>query len=143
MMSNKKSRQQRGFTLIELLIVMAILGMLAAIVGPSLFEKIGDSRKDAARTQIAQIEAAIAIYRLDLFKLPNSLEALVKNTSNSSKWKGPYMEKGYIPKDPWGNEFQYKKPGGEGRKYDIYSFGADGQEGGEEENADVYNLPDK
>ncbi len=143
MMSNRKYRQQHGFTLIELLIVMAILGMLAAIVGPTLFSKIGDSRKDAARTQIAQIEAAIAIYRLDLFKLPNNLEALVKDTSNSPKWKGPYMEKGYIPKDPWGNEYQYKKPGGEGRKYDIYSFGADGQEGGEEDNADVYNLPDK
>ncbi len=143
MMSNRKSRQQHGFTLIELLIVMAILGMLAAIVGPSLFKQIGGSRKEAAKTQIAQIESAIAIYRLDLFKLPNSLEALVKNTSNSPKWKESYMEKGYIPKDPWGNEYQYKKPGGEGRKYDIYSFGADGQEGGEEDNADVYNLPDK
>jgi general secretion pathway protein G len=143
MISNKKSRQQHGFTLIELLIVMAIMGMLAAIVGPTLIEQIGGSRKDAARTQISQLESAIEIYRLDMFKLPNSLEDLVKNSSNSPKWKGPYMSKGYIPKDPWDNEYQYKKPGGEGRKYDIYSFGADGQEGGEEDNADVYNLPEK
>ena len=105
---------------------MAILGMLAAIVGPTLFGKIGESRKDAARTQIAQIEAAIAIYRLDLFKLPNNLEALVKNTSNSPKWKGPYMQKGYIPKDPWGRNYVYKCPGEHG-PYDLYSLGPDGQ----------------
>ena len=126
----------KGFTLIELLIVMAILGMLAALVGPSLFGKVGEGRINAAATQMSSLEVALDTYRLDLFKYPKNLEALVKNSSNSSKWQGPYMKKG-VPKDPWGNEYQYKKPGREGRDYDLYSFGADGRDGGEKEDADV------
>ncbi|MCK5876341.1 MAG: type II secretion system major pseudopilin GspG, partial [Candidatus Marithrix sp.] len=108
----------KGFTLIELLIVMAILGMLAALVGPSLFGKVGEGRINAAATQMSSLEVALDTYRLDLFKYPKNLEALVKNSSNSSKWQGPYMKKG-VPKDPWGNEYQYKKPGREGRDYDL------------------------
>ncbi|MDM8565792.1 type II secretion system major pseudopilin GspG [Candidatus Halobeggiatoa sp. HSG11] len=128
----------KGFTLIELLIVMAILGMLAALVGPSLFNKVGEGRINAAATQMSSMEVALDAYRLDMFKYPSSLEALVKNSSSNSKWQGPYMKKG-IPKDPWGNEYQYKKPGREGRDYDLYSFGADGRDGGEKEDADVLN----
>ena len=126
----------KGFTLIELLIVMAILGMLAALVGPSLFGKVVQGRINAAKTQMSSMEVALDTYRLDMFSYPANLEALVKNTSNSSKWQGSYMKKG-IPKDPWGNGYQYKKPGREGRDYDLYSFGADGRDGGEKEDADV------
>ena len=135
-MSEKKNhKQQQGFTLIELLIVMAILGMLAALVGPTVMGQFVKSQSKVAATQIANIEVALDTYRLDMFKYPNSLENLVKNPS-SPKWQGPYLKKG-IPKDPWGNDYQYRKPGHEGRQYDVYSFGADGQEGGEGENADI------
>ncbi|RKZ85862.1 MAG: type II secretion system protein GspG [Candidatus Parabeggiatoa sp. nov. 1] len=137
-MSDRKYCKQQGFTLIELLIVMAILGMLAALVGPTIFDKFIGAQRDAAATQIANIETALDTYRLDMFKYPNSLEALVKNPSSSPKWQGPYLKKG-VPKDPWGNEYQYRKPGLEGRDYDIYSFGADGQQGGEGDDADVVN----
>lgn len=137
-MLERKVRKQQGFTLIELLIVMAILGMLAALVGPSVIGKFGDAQQKTAATQISNIEMALDSYRLDMFKYPNSLEALVKNSSNNSKWQGPYLKKG-MPKDPWGNDYQYRKPGRDGRDYDLYSFGADGQEGGEGDNADVVN----
>ncbi len=128
----------KGFTLIELLIVMAILGMLAALVGPSLFGKVDEGRIKSALTQMVSFETALEAYRLDLFKYPSSLDDLVKNNSNKPKWHGPYMSK-RIPKDPWGNEYQYKKPGREGRNYDLYSFGADGREGGEKVDADILN----
>lgn len=133
----RKSCKQKGFTLIELLIVMAILGMLAALVAPTLIDRIGGTQKDIAATQISNIEMAVDTYRLDMFKYPNSLEDLAKNTSNTPKWQGPYLKNGVIPKDPWGNDYQYRKPGQDNRPYDIYSFGADGQQGGESDNADV------
>ena len=133
----RKSCKQKGFTLIELLIVMAILGMLAALVAPTLIDRIGGTQQDIAATQISNIEMAVDTYRLDMFKYPNSLEDLVKNTSNTPKWQGPYLKNGVIPKDPWGNDYQYRKPGQDNRPYDLYSFGADGQQGGEGDNADV------
>ena len=134
-----RNMNQSGFSLMELLIVMVILAMLAAIVGPSLWKHLGGAQRGTASTQISNIEVALDGYRLDTFKYPSSLEELVKNTSNDPKWRGPYLKNGVIPKDPWGNEYQYRKPGQEGREYDIFSFGADGQEGGEGDNADVTN----
>ncbi len=136
MSSKKIYRRQQGFSLMELLIVMVILGMLAAIVGPALWNKLGGAQRDTAKTQISNIEVALDSYRLDTFKYPNSLEELIKNTSNNPKWNGPYLKKG-IPKDPWGNDYQYQKPGQDGRKYDLYSFAVDGVQGGEGDNADV------
>ncbi len=135
-LNNKKFYRQQGFSLMELLIVMVILGMLAAIVGPTLWNKLGGAKRDAAKTQISNIELTLDSYRLDMFKYPSSLEALTKNTSSDSKWRGPYLKKG-LPKDPWGNEYQYRKPGQDGREYDVYSFAADGQQGGEGDDADV------
>jgi general secretion pathway protein G len=134
---DRKYHKQQGFTLIELLIVMAILGMLAALVAPTLIDRIGGTQREIAATQIANIETAVDTYRLDMFKYPNSLEDLVQNTSNSQKWQGPYLKNGVIPKDPWGNDYQYRKPGQNNRPYDLYSFAADGQQGGEGDNADV------
>ncbi len=135
-MSYKKYYKQQGLTLIEILIVMVILGMLAALVGPVIWDKLGYSQRKAAAAQIANIESALASYRLDMFKFPKTLEDLEKNLSNDSKWQGPYLTKS-LPKDPWGNDYQYRRPGREARDYDLFSFGADGQEGGEEENADI------
>ena len=132
------SHKQQGFSLTELLIVMVILGMLAAIVGPTLFKQLGKAETKTAITQMSLFETALDTYRLDIFKYPKSLEGLVKNISNDPRWDGPYLTKG-LPKDPWGNMYQYKKPGSDGRKYDLYSFGADGQEGGEKDNADILN----
>jgi general secretion pathway protein G len=129
---------QTGFSLMELLIVMVILGMLAAIVGPQLWKHLGGAQQKATATQIANFEAALDAYRLDTFQYPASLDELVKNNANNPKWRGPYLNKG-LPKDPWGNEYQYRKPGREGRDYDLFSFGADGQEGGDGDNTDVGN----
>jgi general secretion pathway protein G len=128
--------KSQGFTLIELLIVMAILGMLAAIVGPSLMGKFGKGQRTTAKTQIANIEVALDSYKLDMSKYPDSLDDLAKNSSSNPRWQGPYLKKG-LPKDPWGYDYQYRKPGNEGRPYDLYSFGPDGQEGGEGDNADI------
>jgi len=135
-MYNQKLKPQQGFSLMELLIVMVILGMLAAVVGPTLWGKLAGAQRDTAKTQISNIEVALDSYRLDMFKYPSTLEDLVTNTSSSSTWQGSYLRKG-LPKDPWGNEYQYRKPGREGRDFDLYSYGADGQEGGDKENADI------
>jgi general secretion pathway protein G len=133
-----KLNKNQGFTLIELLIVMAIIGMLAAIVGPKLFNKFVGAQRDATASQISGFDQALSAYRLDVGKYPDNLEALIKN-DGSKRWKGPYLQKQSIPKDPWGNEYQYRKPGQHNNDYDLFSFGADGQEGGDSDNADIVN----
>ena len=133
----KIARRQRGFTLIELLIVMIILGLLAALVAPKMFQKVGSSKQKAAKAQISMLSTALDAYRLDIGSYPSSeegLDALRKNP-NRDTWDGPYMSKD-IPPDPWGHAYVYRFPGEHG-DYDLYSLGADGQEGGEGENADV------
>ena len=128
---------QRGFTLIELLIVMIILGLLAALVAPKMFQKVGSSKQKAAKAQISMIGTALDAYRLDIGSYPNSEEglgALRKNPGHGA-WDGPYLSK-EVPNDPWGRPYVYRSPGEHG-DYDMYSLGADGQEGGEGENADV------
>jgi len=133
----ERVRSEKGFTLIELLIVMIILGLLAALVAPKMFQKVGSSKQKAAKTQIAMLGTALDAYRLDIGKYPaaeEGLDALRKNPGHDT-WDGPYMSKD-IPKDPWGKEYIYRYPGEHG-DYDLYSMGADGQDGGEGENADV------
>ena len=128
---------QQGFSLIELLIVMVILGLLASLVGPKMFGKLGMAKQKTAKTQIEMLMTAMDSYRLDIGKYPSSqegIEALVENTG-SDKWAGPYLQKG-VPKDPWDNEYNYENPGQNG-EIDIFSYGADGQSGGDGENADV------
>jgi general secretion pathway protein G len=137
-MLNKKYRKQQGFTLMELLIVMAILGMLAAVVVPGLYTQFFKSQRQAAATQIANMDSIIGQYLLDMRKYPSILEDLVENRSNSKAWNGPYLKPSQL-KDPWGNVFQYKKPGRNGRDYDLYSYGSDGSEGGEDDGADIGN----
>jgi general secretion pathway protein G len=130
-------RCQRGFTLIELLIVMIILGLLAALVAPKMFQKVGSSRQKAAKAQISMIGTALDAYRLDCGRYPTTeegLQALMKNPGIET-WDGPYLSK-EIPPDPWGRPYYYRFPGEHG-EYDLYSLGADGQEGGDSENADV------
>lgn len=139
-MKKRKNIDVRGFTLIELLIVMIILGMLAALVAPRMFGKVGSSRQKAAKAQITLFETALDTYRLDVGKYPTSeqgLEALRQKPSDERKWDGPYLPK-QIPNDPWGNPYHYRSPGEHG-EYDLISYGADGHPGGEDEDADIVN----
>ncbi|MGA1839750.1 MAG: type II secretion system major pseudopilin GspG [bacterium] len=125
---------QRGFTLIELLVVMIIISMLAALVGPRVFNKLGRAKRQAAEAQISQLEAALDIYRLDTGHYPENLEALVDRPPGEDLWDGPYLKKDKIPKDPWKNDYVLVKSGDE---VHVKSYGADGQDGGEGENADI------
>lgn len=129
----------RGFSLIELLVVIIILGLLAGLVGPRLFGRVGQSKQAAARAQIELFGAALDQYRLDVGSYPPSgtgLDALVKNP-NVPSWSGPYLKKNLVPADPWGKPYQYKCCPGDHGDYDIWSLGADGAPGGDGENADV------
>ncbi len=125
--------RQRGFTIIELLIVMAILGMLAVMVAPNLFNQADSARRDAVLSQISSLGSALDAYRLDIGQYPDSLDGLVRDTSGRSTWNGPYI-RGELPVDPWGNDYQYES---EGRDYTLMSYGADGRDGGEGNDADI------
>ncbi len=118
---------------------MAILGMLAALVGPRIMGHFSKSQPKVAATQLDMFSQALDAHRLDTGKYPKRLEGLVENEVNSSTWSGPYLKKKELPKDPWGNPYQYRSPGRHNKDYDLYSYGADGQEGGEGENADITN----
>lgn len=125
--------RQRGFTIIELLIVMAILGMLAVMVAPNLFSQADSARRDAALSQISALSSALDAHRLDVGRYPDSLDGLLRDTSNRAAWNGPYL-RGEIPADPWGNPYQYSS---DGRDFELYSYGADGRPGGEGSDAEV------
>lgn len=134
----KSSREEKGFTLIELLIVMVILGLLAALVGPRMFGKVGGSRQKAAKAQISLFETALDTYKLDTSIYPTTsqgLEALRTQPSGVERWDGPYLPKN-VPLDPWGHRYEYRYPGEHG-DYDIISYGADGTSGGDGENMDI------
>jgi general secretion pathway protein G len=132
-------RDSRGFTLIEMIVVVIILGLLAGLVGPRLFGRVGQSKQVAARAQIELLGAALDQYSLDVGTYPpasSGLESLVRNP-NVQGWNGPYLKKNQIPLDPWGNPYHYKCCPGDNGEYDLWSDGADGKPGGEGENADV------
>ncbi len=130
--------KEKGFTLIELLVVMIIIGLLAALVAPRMFGKVGKAKQQAAQAQIENLGGALKLFRLDVGRYPTSeegLETLRTNTGSLPRWSGPYTEK-EIPKDPWGHPYVYRCPGEHG-DFDIMSLGADNSEGGEGEDADV------
>lgn len=131
-------RSERGFSLIELMIVMIILGLIASLVGPKYFGQLGKAKLKTAKTQIQLLLTALDAYRLDMGSYPtgsDGLEALVRDPGQEN-WNGPYLAKGAVPNDPWGNPYYYENPGQHG-EVDIYTYGADGQPGGDGENADV------
>lgn len=137
--STKAAFQTSGFTLIELLVVLVILGLLASVVGPQVIKYVGESKTKTTRIQIEELGAALDLYLLDVGHYPSSedgLEALVRKTSGVERWNGPYLKKGFIPTDPWGNEYHYRMPG-RYAAYDLYSLGADNKDGGTGENEDV------
>ena len=135
---SRRSLQRRGFTLIELLIVMVIIGLLASLVAPTMFKKVGGAKRKTAKAQIALLGTALDSYRLDNDMYPTSeqgMEALRVKPEGANNWDGPYMPKN-IPKDPWGNQSVYKCPGDHG-DYDLTSYGVGGQSGGEDDKADI------
>ena len=128
---------RRGFTLIELLVVMAIIALLAALVGPRLFPKLGKGKQSAAKAQIELLGQALDQFRLDVGRYPTTQEGLNALSANPGvdKWEGPYLKKG-LPADPWDRPYQYQSPGTHG-EYDLQSYGRDGQPGGDGEDKDV------
>ena len=135
----------RGFSLIELMVVIIILGILAMYIGPKLMGRTDQAKEVQTRVQIEGLETALKLYKLDNGVYPTTeqgLQALIEAPDAGTipqNWrKGGYLEKGKIPKDPWGNEFVYLSPGTQG-DYDITSYGADGVPGGENENKDINN----
>jgi general secretion pathway protein G len=136
-----RSKRSAGFTLVELLVVLVILGLLAALVAPRVLSYLGSSKTKTAQLQITSFADALDLYRLDNQGLPTTadgLKALVEKPANATGWNGPYLSQSKIPPDPWGKDYQYASPGQHG-EYDLFSLGADGKPGGEDENQDVVN----
>jgi len=131
---------QRGFTLVELLVVLVVLGLLIGIVGPRAIGYLSGARSDTARIQLETFAAALDLYKLDMGKYPGGEEglgALVVAPAGSKKWRGPYLSKPAVPRDPWDNAYVYVAPGPGEMPYQMISYGADGKAGGDGDDADV------
>lgn len=134
-----------GFTLIELLVVLIILSLLAGLVLPRMLGRTEDARRQTAEIQIRSIENALSLYYADNGIYPTTeqtLKALVEKPTTepfAARWKGPYLEKGILPKDPWDNDYVYLSPGVHLPEFDLLSYGKDGMPGGEGEFADIEN----
>lgn len=126
---------QRGFTLVELLLVLMILALIGGLVLPGIIGKAEGAKVKAAASQVSRLSMAVESYYLDTGTTPDALQQLVENTGNDKGWNGPYVKPSSL-KDPWGKEYEYVFPGEHG-EFDIFSLGADGQPGGDGNNADI------
>ncbi|WP_370643165.1 type II secretion system major pseudopilin GspG [Bordetella sp. LUAb4] len=128
--------RQQGFTLIEIMVVVVIMGILAALIVPRVLDRPDQARQVAARQDIGGLMQALKLYRLDNGRYPSTqqgLQALVTRPENTSNWRA-YLDR--LPNDPWGHPYQYLSPGVKG-EVDVFSFGADGKAGGEQNDADI------
>jgi len=133
----QQNQRRQHFTLFEVMVVLMIIGMIAAMGGPAVFNRLAVARQRTAQTQVTLLHQAVRDYYLDMDAYPSSLRALVENPGNS-KWNGPYLDPPRVPRDPWNNEFHYAYPGQHG-DFDIVCYGADGVAGGDGANADFGN----
>jgi len=134
-------RKRAGFTLVELMVVIVIIGLLATVVAINVLPSQDKAMVGKARADIAVLEQAIETYRLDNMTFPDTLQALVSAPAGLARPER-YRQGGYVrrlPEDPWGNPYQYRRPGADGRQFDVFSLGADGREGGEGNDADLGN----
>lgn len=136
-MNFEKLKRNDGFTLMELLVVLVIIGLLAGLVGPVLYNKINPAKATVARTQIGNFTTALESYWIDTGSFPSSQQGLsaLSNDPGIAGWNGPYLRK-VAPEDPWGNSYVYEFPSENGL-FKIRSFGADGVEGGIDDGADI------
>ena len=134
-----RRRGERGYTLVEILVVITIIGLLMALVGPRVLNYLTESKVKTARIQIQSFASALDLFYLDAGRYPTSAEGLavlVRPTTGITAWNGPYLKGGTVPSDPWGKPYQYRSPGEHGA-YDVVSLGSDGQEGGTGTAADI------
>lgn len=136
----------RGFTLLEMIVVLVIIGLIMGLVGPRLFSQADKAKVQTAQTQTRMLRGALETMRLDIGRFPSQQEGLQLLSQRPSdeklgqRWQGPYLEDG-VPADPWGNPYQYApQPSGD-HAFVLYSFGADGQRGGTDHDADIGQLP--
>jgi general secretion pathway protein G len=130
---------ERGFTLVEMLVVITIIGLIMALVGPRVLNYLSESKAKTAKIQIQGLSSALDLFYLDAGRYPSSAEglaALVQPPGGIGTWNGPYLKGGNLPADPWGKPYVYRSPGEHGA-YDISSLGSDGQEGGTGTAADI------
>jgi general secretion pathway protein G len=144
-MQTQRRKSERGITLIEMMVVVVIIALFAALVGPKMLGQADKAKRTAARVQINSFMTALGAYKLDIGNYPPTdlgFAALRVKPENSTQWAGPYLQQD-IPLDPWAHPYQYKFPGDHGDDPDIISYGADGQEGGEGNNADIVSWSNK
>ena len=136
----QRRRRQAGFTLVELLVVLIILGLIAAFAAPRVIKFVGGAKTDSAKIQIERLSGVLDLYRLQVGRYPSEdegLNALMEQPADAPDWEGPYLKKADALNDPWRRPYTYRFPGEHG-DYDLYSLGADGEDGGGGENQ---NLP--
>jgi len=134
-----KRRGQAGFTLVELLVVLIILGLIAAFAAPRVIKFVGGAKSDSAKIQVERLSGVLDLYRLQVGRYPSDgegLDALMEAPAEASNWDGPYLKKADALIDPWGRPYLSRFPGEHG-DYDLFSLGADGQDGGEGEDRDL------
>jgi general secretion pathway protein G len=136
-LNHRPMRRQSGFTILEIVIVFILIAGIMAFVGPKIFEQLGRAKSQEARIKMQHVAGQIELYRLEVGRYPENLQALVKQPGGVDKWNGPYVKDADL-KDSWGNDYRYAVPG-QGKGFDLISLGADGKEGGDGENKDIAN----